>query len=337
MDGAAHPDGPAEVLPAGSLLKAVVNVEYLDYALQMIHAAKQSIQVVHFECNQDSTIDAIVNALIEAQARGIKVRVLLEGDVDDNGPRVKEFTEAGVECRLDSDKRYTHVKLFIVDSHRVLLGSTNLSYKSILYNNETNLYLDSPIAAAYLEKYVESLWQTPEATPELAPVGDEAIGLIRVLHDEDYFNVVSPLLQAADKKVYLLVYGFHLNPRYPDSEVHKLAGALVEARQRGLEVKVVLEASDYNETLNDINQGAADYLSNECVPVRFDPLDVISHAKLLIIDDVAVVGSNNWGHGGFHLYHEVGGVTDNAEAVGELTEYFLGIWEESSSAGRRCR
>jgi len=328
-------EGAVSALPLS--LKAVVNNEYEAQAIDMLRGAVQTIRVVHFECNKDETVDNIVHELILAHRRGVKVTVLLEGDVDDNTDRVEELLDEGVEAKLDSPKRYTHVKLFVVDQHKVLLGSTNLSYKSILYNNETNLYVESSAVGHYFAQYADKLWDEPVDTPELAQASEAEIGLKRTLHDGDYFNATHPLVKGATTRIYLIIYGFNMNPKYPDSEVHQLAEALGEARQRGVETRVIIELSDYNDTLNEVNDNAVKYLTGQCVDVRYDPLDRISHAKLLIVDDTAVVGSNNWGYGGFHLYHEVGAVTDNKTVVDKLASYFFEVWEESAPVPGRCR
>lgn len=330
--------GEAETTrPGGEPVRAVVNKEYEQLALDMLAGATQSILVVHFECNQDSTIDKIVQQLVAARERGVTVKVLLEAEVDDNPPRVEELISHGIEAKLDTSKKYTHSKLFVVDRKKVLFGSTNLSYKSIRYNNETNLYVENDAAAEYYAQYAEALYADPDLVPTLTAVSVPAIGLKKTLHDGDYFETVLPMLNGAATRVHLLVYGFNINPDYPGSDIHKLADALAAATERGVDVKVILEESDYNDTLNEINQRTADYLGLKCVPVRFEPLDIISHAKLLLVDDEAVVGSNNWGYGGLYLYHEVGGVTDNSVAVEKLSSYFDGIWEESSPATAPCR
>jgi phosphatidylserine/phosphatidylglycerophosphate/cardiolipin synthase-like enzyme len=329
--------GEAVAAPGESSIEAIVNDEYQQLVMDMIDGAQSSIRVVHFECNDDWTIDKIVGRLVSAQKRGVDVQVLLEAEVDDNANRVEQFKGAGVNAKLDTDKKYTHAKLFVVDKREVLLGSTNLSYKSILHNNETNLHIIDDEVGSYYFEYANALWNAPDKVPQLEPVSVPEIGLVRTLHDGDYFGQAHPLIQEAKERILLLIYAIHLNPDYPDSDIHKLATALVEARKRGVEVRVILEVSDYNHTLNDMNQVAADTLATGCVDVRFEPIEQISHAKLLIVDDTAVVGSNNWGYGGLYLYHEVGSVTVNADVLAKLTTYFEGIWGESSKASGNCR
>jgi len=336
----ATPDRGAQELPVPpkeSLLEPVVNKAYEDRLIALIESAEKTLRVVHFSCNDDSTVDKVVAAMKAAAARGVDVQMLMEGDLEDNVVRVEELTAAGVKAKVDTDGRYTHAKLFVADRSRALFGSTNLSYKSIRYNNETNLYIDDPGTGNFYHEYADSLWNDSEKTPVIAPVSNPDIGLVRTLKSGDYVAAVSPLLKGAEKRIDLLVYGYNLNPKYPDSDVHKLTALIIEAHKRGVEVRILLEESDYNDTLNELNQNVADHYGTACVPVRFDPIDTISHAKLLLVDGTAVVGSNNWGYGGFFLYQEVGAVTDSAAAVDSLSQYYDTIWEVGSEASTECK
>ncbi len=323
--------------PETGLLEPVVNTAYEARVLALIESAESTLRIVHFSCNDDSTVDKIVDALKDAAQRGVDVQMLMEGDLEDNLVRVKELTAAGIKAKVDTDKRYTHAKLVVADRRRALFGSTNFSYMSIRYNNETNLYIDLPAAGSFFHDYADSLWNDPEKTPVLTAVSDTAIGLVKTLKSGDYVAAATPLLEGAKERIDLLVYGYNLNPKYPDSDVHKLTALIVEAHKRGVKVRILLEASDYNDTLNELNQKVADHYGAACIPVRFDPIDTISHAKLLLVDGTAIVGSNNWGHGGFQLYQEVGAVTDAPAAISTLSAYYDSIWDEGSAASSACR
>jgi len=335
---AAGPGSPATreaPPPADPSIDAVVNKEYLDAVLGMMDRATSTIRVVHFECNEDKIIDRIVGRMVDAAARGVDVMAVFEADLDGNARRVEYLVGKGVRARVDGE-RYTHAKLVVVDGREVLFGSTNFSYKSILSNNETNLHIVSAAAGRFYQVYAEALFADPVATPALEPVAVPEIGLLATLHDGDYFQRALDAIGAAKSRIHLLVYGMNLNVRQKDGQVLRLVNALKEALDRGVEVLVILEASDYNEDLNRLNTFAARYMTNACIKVRFEPLDQISHAKLLVVDDVAFVGSNNWGVGGFGGYHEVGGITSNAAVVSKLSDYFDTVWAESTPAAPPC-
>jgi len=322
--------------PIEPFIEAVVNKEYLATVLSMIAGAKESIRIVHFECNEDYTIDRIVKALEDAHKRGVDVVALFEADVEGNTRRAKALVREGIAARVDSSERYTHAKLVVADGVEALFGSTNFSYKSIRYNNETNLHIVSAPVGAYFKAYAEAVYADPDATPEIEPVSVPEIGLVSTLHEGDYFPAALQAVEGAKERIHLLVYGMHLNAKRQDSKVVRLVKAMQDAVARGVDVRVILEASDYNEDLNRLNTFAAEYMAKGCIKVRFEPLDQISHAKLLITDSTAFVGSNNWGEGGFGRYHEVGGITTNSGVLAELSLYFDSIWDDSTPAASPC-
>jgi phosphatidylserine/phosphatidylglycerophosphate/cardiolipin synthase-like enzyme len=95
-----------------------------------------------------------------------------------------------------------------------------------------------------------------------------------------------------------------------------------------VQVLMDLTASDAGESFNT---ASGEILKGWGAQVRQDPLTVITHAKFLIVDDVVVMGTNNWGYMGFVLDHEAGLVIrGNAKLLGDLLAYFGKIWAEST-------
>lgn len=319
----------AETAGPGGTITAVVNEQYWVEVRELLDNATESIRVVHFELNKDSAGDVITSMLIDAQDRGLDVQVLLEDDVDSNTERVKALTAAGVRAKLDSTKRTTHTKLLVTDGNRALLGSTNWSYSSMRKNNETNVLIENDELCGYFANYADALYASPDKSPSMPPM-DSAVG--RGFTDGDYLGEAKALLGSAKTSISLLIYGINLSFDDTDTEMYKLAALMQAAAEKGVTVKVILEKSDYNPDMNAVNAKAAAVLMDMGLDVRYDPLGTISHAKLLLVDDTAIVGSNNWGNGGFFSNHEIGVRTSDPGVVKDLGEYFDGIWEESSSA-----
>ena len=328
-------DTTGDVLVTGGVL-AVNNVQYLPRATQMIQEAQERIVVVHFECNTDTTVAGLTDELLNAQGRGVAVQVLLENEVEDNTACVEKLTAGGIEARLDTPSLYTHAKLLVVDRQQVLLGSTNWSWKSMLENNETNVWVDNPTIAGFFEDYGKSLFEHPDQVPVLPRQQWEEGGVVTTLMDGDYFDQAVNRIHNADTRVYLLLYALNLDDKYPDSNIYALVDALIAASKRGVDVQIILERSDYNEWLNEMNSKAAAALMAQCVPVRFDPDTTITHAKMLVVDDEVLIHSNNWGYGGLHLYHEIGLVLDDSAAVGDFVDYFQTRWQEATPTGAPC-
>jgi len=316
------------VAPPAAKLTPVLNTKYPPAVHALLDKAKKSVRMVHLYINADTAGDEIVKRLGQAAKRGVKVHVLLEDTVDNNLKRVPELKALGMEAKVDAAKRTTHAKLVVVDGDRALLGSTNISYSSMYKNNEANLLVEDAALAGFFQRYAETLWKDPYPSTSLTPVTTSAG---KTLADGEYPAHAKEMIKAAKKRITLIVYGMKVNYSYPDSDIFALIKLMGDAVKRGVTVRVILEQADYNTSINAVNVEAAKELKKHNITVRMDPLSQISHAKVLLADDEVIVGSNNWGHGGFALYHEVGIRTTNAAVVKEMAAYLEGIWTKSTS------
>ncbi|NUN13211.1 MAG: phosphatidylserine/phosphatidylglycerophosphate/cardiolipin synthase family protein [Myxococcales bacterium] len=296
---------------------AILDDAYLPTALALIDSALTHIKVVHFEMHNDAVIDKVVVALKAACARGVDVTVLLEGELDFNSGRVAELTAAGCRARIDSPAKYLHAKLLVVDSRRALLGSSNLSHTSVQQNHESNLRVDEPQVASWFDAYADALWQNDTIVPTLPEL--EVEGIIPYA-DGGYPGLLHTLVTQAQNRVWIVSYGMNL------SSVDDQVNLLADARARGVDVRVLLERSSWNNGLTELNQRATAALLALGIEAQQEHPDIVTHAKITIVDDQIIVGTNNWGYGGFWGYHEVGVVTSYTKAVTAVADYFLTLW-----------
>ena len=145
------------------------NTDYLKTALNMINMAKNTIYICHFEFNDDNTVNQIKNYLFNAHQRGVKIRIILDDSLEQNKIAIQKLNSGGInDIKLDSENITTHVKLIITDNQYVLLGSTNLSYMSIKYNNETNALVNNEQIANFFSAYFDKLWYHPYYYPQIS-------------------------------------------------------------------------------------------------------------------------------------------------------------------------
>jgi len=313
--------------PPAPIIKPVVNREYLPTVLEMIGGAKKSIDFLQLEFHYDPTTKKIQDALREALKRGVKVRGLLEDGINFNQTSAKYLNRFGIETRLDTPEKMLHNKLFIVDGEKVLLGSTNLSSNSMDNNNETNVYVEDKRLGAFFENYFRQLWENSYAEPEDTTL--ELPGLKTVINRQ-HFDSLLGLFKSARKKIWVLMYGMSYNTRYPGSKPNRLIDSLIGAHKRGIEVKVILDKSNYNQILNDVNETTKKHLEEGGVDVRFESEAVTTHAKLIVADDKVVVGSPNWGYKALEIRNENSLIISDPETVNFFEKYFRFIWEESA-------
>jgi cardiolipin synthase len=326
----ASPDAPETLDPQGTIAP-VFNQAYWTEVHELIENAQDSLKVVHFELNKDSAGDEISDLLAQAAARGIDVQVLLEDEVESNTARVEELGAAGVAVKLDDPGRTTHTKLVVADRSRALFGSTNWSWSSMRKNNETNVLVEDQQIAGYFADYADALWNAPKATWK-GPVLASPLG--RAFGDASYVPEALALIGAAEERVDLLLYGMSVDPDRPDSEVYTLLTAMKAARDRGVQVRIILDWSSYDRRMNRLNASNAAELRKLGFTVRFETPQTISHAKLLVSEKEALIGSNNWGYGGFVKNHEIGIRTPNTKVVQAAASYFDGIWSNSQERRR---
>ena len=297
----------------------VVNREYLPAVLDLINGATNSLEFIQLECHDDRAMQAVEAALAAAVRRGVRVRGILDDGVDFNAAAVERLRALGADAKLDAPVKMTHSKLVIVDGRVVLLGSTNWTGNSMGNNNETNVRLDDPVLAATFGRYFAALWADSAAEPDLPSVES---GPVKTLVNRQYFSEVMGLFNAATQRIRVVMYGISYSPKYAGGKVNQLVEALAAARARGVDVAVIIDLSDYNALLNKVNRPAKEFLAGAGVAVFDDPEKTTTHAKLIVADDVAVVGSVNWGKDALETRNETCVAVRAAAVADAFAAYF---------------
>lgn len=117
-----------------------------------IYHAKNTIEVQAYSF----TAKAIAYALIKAQQRGVKVRVLVDKAQLLNPSRLHLLLRHHVSVWLDSQVAIAHNKVMIFDHKAVLTGSYNFTNAAEYKNAENSLFIFAPSLAA---KYYAN-WQS---------------------------------------------------------------------------------------------------------------------------------------------------------------------------------
>jgi len=101
------------------------------------------------------TNPAIASALVNANARGVRVVILL-----DKSHRTQKYSAAeamakgGVETLIDDRHAIAHNKIMIIDGQVVITGSYNFTKAAERRNAENLVIIDSPeVAAKYLQNW----------------------------------------------------------------------------------------------------------------------------------------------------------------------------------------
>ena len=143
-----------DVIPVSDRGYAAAALKEIESARHTIHIA--SFGLKYYENYPDSSVNKIVDALIDAHNRGVEVRIIVDQYSKENNA-FELLQASGVDIRYDSKSVTTHSKLFIIDGKTVILGSTNLSYYGFEKNSEANVIIRDEKTAEYYENYFLNL------------------------------------------------------------------------------------------------------------------------------------------------------------------------------------
>jgi phospholipase D len=98
----------------------------------------------------------IINSLIKANERGVKVRVLLDrSNLTQKYSKIEELKQTGIEVGIDRVSGIAHNKIIIVDHHTTVTGSFNFTVSAAKRNVENVLIIqDNNIAHSYLQNWL---------------------------------------------------------------------------------------------------------------------------------------------------------------------------------------
>jgi len=137
---------------------------------------------------------------------------------------------------------------------------------------------------------------------------------IEVLNDEKYYYYVLNRIKYAKKEIDVIMFSIYLNPK-----ISELIGELINARKRGVMVRVILEEEVGSNIL------AQSKLSSQHILVKFHDSKK-THNKLIIVDDTVILGSHNWTDKALFENKESGIAISNENVLKEEKEYFESLW-----------
>ncbi|MDQ0576485.1 cardiolipin synthase [Agromyces albus] len=319
----------------------------LDAMTEAIRRARHYVHAEFYILAYDRTTAPFFDALGEAAARGVEVRVLLDHiasyRVKGYRATVKRLTHMGVEWRLmlpvqplkgkyqRPDLR-NHRKLLVVDGDIGFMGSQNIIDRS--YNKRVNIRrglkwkelvirVEGPIVSGldtifatdwYLETeeaprrdLAESLHQRGEAQDLDCQVVPSGPGY----RNENNLKLFLSLLYAAQERIIIT------SPYFVPDEAMLLA--ISGATQRGIHVELFVSEIGDQALVYHAQRSYYEALLRAGVKIYMYKAPYILHAKHFSIDDdVAVIGSSNMDIRSFELNMEITLLVRGASFVREM-------------------
>jgi cardiolipin synthase len=111
-------------------------------------------------------------SLLDAVKRGVKIRVLVEGDLTDAKPvkyasryAYQRFLDAGIEI-YEYQPTMMHAKAMVVDGVWSMFGSANFDNRSLELNDEMNVAVSDPgLASRLLQDFEQDLRRSKKLDP----------------------------------------------------------------------------------------------------------------------------------------------------------------------------
>jgi cardiolipin synthase len=158
-----NPRGPASSIVVWSSPEGGTNALKLIYLLSLA-AARESIDI---QSPYLITDKSTAWSLAEARRRGVRVRMLVEGDITDAKPvkfasraQYEQLMEQGIEI-FEYQPAMMHTKAVIVDGRLSIVGSANFDNRSFELNDELNVVVfDGDLAARLREDFERDIRQS---------------------------------------------------------------------------------------------------------------------------------------------------------------------------------
>lgn len=147
----------------------IIDNEYLPAAKMLIENAKESIDISTFKLEDNNKprgrkLKKFWELLLERAENGLKVRLLMNWHDD---KRSVALTNQSISTNLKQKKipvkflrnnRCCHAKILMTDRKKALVGSHNLSIRSLSANFEISYLLTNPDEVSNLSRTFEHSW-----------------------------------------------------------------------------------------------------------------------------------------------------------------------------------
>ena len=308
--------------------------------LAAIAAARLSVGLSSYIFQDDQWGGRFIAALAAAEARGVTVRVLIDGvgggwlrspayhRLRDQGVAAARFMHSSLPWRMPFVNLRSHKKILLLDGTIGFTGGMNIADDNVMATHakhpvqDLHFRIDGPVVAQLAEAFAED-WAfaaeedlTGEAWLPRIPSRDGP--LARVIDsgpDEDLEKVEFAVLQAvACARTSIAV----MTPYFLPDE--RLVTALALAAMRGVTVELLVPQNS-NHTLVDwaTRANIGPLLTDGARIWRSPP--PFHHSKLMVVDrEWCLIGSCNWDIRSFRLNFELCMEVYDPELASRLTE-----------------
>jgi phosphatidylserine/phosphatidylglycerophosphate/cardiolipin synthase-like enzyme len=331
VTAAATAPGPAIrsffVTPSDSGLQPVVDA---------IAGARKSIRMTMFHLTQPD----VENALVAAKARGVDVRILLDGRLLEkpaSGEIAQRLVDHGITVTKSSPAfSITHVKAMVVDDARAMILSLNLTRPYDHTRDYGIVTDDRGVVDEVIRVFEADVENAASGTSKTPPLADDAL----VWSPVDAEARLVRLVDSAQKTIAASTENLG------DKAMQE---AFARAAGRGVAVRLLVPLCDENsEPLRNVKWVAE--LDRKNVDARVMPPPATheqpyEHGKMIVVDGARMfIGSINFSENSMKRARELGIVFEDPAAIRTFSTAFDADWrfaapppDEKSASRDLCR
>ncbi|MFO0673098.1 MAG: phospholipase D-like domain-containing protein [Polyangiaceae bacterium] len=268
--------------------------------VDLINSAEKTIDLSIYEIDTKS----IIAALKSAKSRGVTVRVVM--DKNQNAAARSSLKNAGITVNDASGNfPYFHVKVMILDGDRALVSSANFNDYSMQGERNYAILDHDKDDIEGLQKLFDNDFAGKSDTPDLSCSR-------LIVSPVNARERLKELIQSAQTKLDLSVM-YITDP--------EMANAVKERQAAGVAVRLLLANPKW---ISD-NAGSAQQFAAAKVPVKIMTAYDL-HAKLIVTERAAFVGSENFSSNSLDQNREVGVFVTNPEPLAAIQKQFDNDW-----------
>ena len=322
----------------GTIRFLVDGDEFFPRLVDVVEGAERSVDIRIYIFDNDDYATAFADRL-KRRSEDVKIRVLVDGlgtliaagATSDSVPPdavragwIADYLErdSDVDVRVQSNPWLTgdHTKTIVVDNEVAFIGGMNIGREYRYDWHDLMMEVRGPVVgvidhefrlawrrAGFLGEFgylAESLWPS---VGRKAGTGYAVRMLVTKPWNSEIFRTQLAAIRAAKRYIYIQ------NPYFSDD---KILIALIEARRRGVDVRVILPSRGDNKIMDGSNVVVANTLFRQGVRVFIYP--GFSHVKAAIFDGWACLGSANFDKMSLRVNEEMNLATSHPPTVAAL-------------------
>ena len=291
--------------------------------INLLNSAKERI---YFAIYGFSDCPLVLDALKNAVSRGVEVKGVVDNYADGWFPYrgTQELIDSLPDGSVvaDNDDRTMHNKFFVIDGKHVWTGSTNIALTGIdtEYNSNFSIIIhNEELAQAYETEFLEMFngafhdEKTDNTRHRFVMDDGSIVECYFAPTDNARDNAIIRAINQATSTIDIRIFFF------TDSGI---ADALIDAKERGVNVRVILDASGAESDYSKHRE-----LRDAGIPVKVENWGGKEHIKAMCVDRrITVMGSQNWTGSGNYSNDENTLYIENEYLAGVFEDNFEKVW-----------